>query len=158
MCPVNLPQEELNILGCSITDWLQIILTVTGGIYALWLFRQSNKEKRNLYVAEIMNKFYDDIEIRTVIYAVDSGRDSDEIKFTGKLEQQADKTIKYLDYIGYLLEEGRLKTNDIKPFRYEITRLLKSDVVKKYIKWLSDIGVSLENLKSLEKTVEKHWL
>jgi hypothetical protein len=104
-----------------------------------------------------MNRFYDDIEIRTIIYAVDSGRDSSEIKFTGKLEQQADKTIKYLDYIGYLLSEGRLKANDIKPFRYEITRLLKSGVVKKYIKWLSEIGVSLENLEPLEKTVEKHW-
>jgi hypothetical protein len=157
MFPDNLPQEELKFLGSSITDWFQIVLTIVGGIYVLWLLRQSNKEKRNLYVAEIMNKFYDDIEIRTIIYAVDSGRDIEEIKFTGKLEQQADKTIKYLDYIGYLLAEGRLKTSDIKPFRYEITRLLKSGVVKKYIKWLSDIGVSLENLDSLEKIVEKHW-
>lgn len=157
MCPIEIQKEEFEYLGSSITDWLQIILTVIGGIYALWLLRQSNREKRNLYVAEIMNKFYDDTEIRTIIYAVDSGRNIEEIRFTGVLEQQADKTIKYLDYLGYLLDEGRLKTNDIKPFRYEITRLLKSPVIKNYINWLSQIGVSLENIDSLEKTVERHW-
>lgn len=157
MCSIEMTKIEYQYLGSPITDWIQIILTVIAGIYALWILRQSSREKRNLYVAEIMNKFYDDTEIRTIIYAVDSGRYLEEIRFAGKLEQQADKTIKYLDYLGYLLDEGRLKANDIKPFRYEITRLLKCQVIKDYISWLSRIGVSLENIDSLEKTVENHW-
>jgi len=163
---MNLQQDttkaSLEFLGMSLeqdslTDWIQLCLTILGGLYALWLFRQSNQEKRNLYVADIMNRFYDDVEIRTIVYAGDSGRDVHEIKFQGKLEQQADKTIRYLDYIGYLLKDNKLKAKDLKAFRYEMTRLLKNSIMQRYVEWLTGIGVSLENLEYLEKIIDKHW-
>ena len=147
----------MNLGQDSLTDWIQLGFAVLAGIYALYLFRQSNREKRNQYVSDILNRFYNDTEIRTIIYAVDSGRNVNEIKFGGQYEQQADKTIKYLDYVGHLLKEGNLKQNDIKPFRYEIGRILKNGTVEKYINWLIQIGVSLENLDYLKKTTEKHW-
>jgi hypothetical protein len=141
----------------SLTDWIQLGLTILGGVYGLWLFRQSNQEKRNQYVAEIMNRFYDDKEIRTIVYAVDSGRDVCEIKFQGKLEKEADKTIKYLDYVGYLLKDKKLRRTDLRPFKYEMSRIFKNSTMQDYIKWLVEIGVSLENLDYLKKSIEKHW-
>lgn len=133
----------------SLTDWLQLAFTILGGLYALYLLRQSHKDKRNQYVIEILNRLYNDKEIRTIIYSVDSGRNVNEIRFGGQLEQQADKTIQYFDYIGYLIKEGNLKLNDIRPFRYEINRILNNGTVQEYINWLRTIGVTLEHLNYL---------
>jgi hypothetical protein len=83
----------MNFAQDSLTDWLQLIFTILGGLYALYLLRQSHKDKRNQYVIEILNRLYNDKEIRTIIYSVDSGRNVNEIRFGGQLEQQADKTI-----------------------------------------------------------------
>ncbi len=134
----------------SLTDWIQLIFAICAGIYALYLFRESNKEKRNSFVLEILNRLYNDAEIRLIIYSVDTHNNIDQIKFQGTLEQQADKTLQYFDYIGYLVKNGNLKLNDIKPFRYQIERVLNNDNVKRYIKWLKGLGVSLENLEYLK--------
>ena len=134
----------------SLTDWIQLIFAICAGIYALYLFRESNKEKRNAFVLEILNKLYNDSEIRTLIYSVDTNTNVDEIRYRGALEQQADKTIQYFDYIGYLIKNGNLKLDDIKPFKYQISRILNNGNVKNYIKWLREIGVTLDNLKYLK--------
>lgn len=145
----------MNFAQDSLTDWIQISFTVTAGLFALFLFRQSNKEKRNKYVYDILNRFYSDNEVRIIIYSVDSGQNVQEIKFMGKLEQQADKTIKYFDYIGYLIKEGDLKQNDISPFKYEINRVLNDKTVQEYIDWLKKIGVPLDNLKYLKNNATR---
>ena len=133
----------------SLTDWIQLVFTIFGGLYALYLLRQSHKDRRNQYVVEILNRLYNDKEIRTIIYTVDSGRNVNEIRFGGIFEQQADKTIRYFDYIGYLIKEDNLKFTDIRPFRYEINRILNNVRVREYIDWLRTIGVTLEHLKYL---------
>ena len=135
----------------SFCDWLQVGFTIAAGIYVLYLFRQSNREKRSKHVYDIINWFYSDNEIRTIIYTVDSGHNVKEIKFKGLLELQADKTIKYFDYIGYLIKEGDLKQKDIRPLKYEIDRVLNKGTVQEDINWLRKIGVPLENLKYLKK-------
>jgi hypothetical protein len=133
----------------SLTNWIQLTFTLVGGIYALYLLRQSHKDKRNQYVVEILNRLYNDKEIRAIIYCVDSGRNVNEIRYGGELEQEADKTIQYFDYVGYLIKEGNLKSEDIKPFEYEITRILTNEVVCTYIDWLRGIGVALQHLSYL---------
>jgi hypothetical protein len=133
----------------SLTNWIQLAFTVIAGVYALYLFRQSNLEKRNQFVLDILNRLYNDLEIREIIYAVDSGTNLDEIKYGGDLEQQADKTIQYFDYIGYLIRKKSIRLIDVKPFKYEITRILNNTEVIAYINWLRGIGVSLDNLKYL---------
>ena len=143
----------MNLAQDSLTDWIQILFTITAGIFALRLFQQSNKEKRNKYVADILNKFYGDNDIRKIIYSVDSGKNTKEIKFGGQLEQQADKTIQYFNYIGYLIKEEELKAKDLKPFKYEIKRVFNNDTVQEYIKWLKTIGVTLDYLDSLKDSV-----
>ena len=144
----------MNLAQDSLTDWIQILFTMTAGIFALFLFKQSNKEKRNKYVADILNRFYSDNEIRTIIYSVDSGKNIKEIKFGGQLEQQADKTIQYFDYIGYLIKEGNLKPRDTRPFKYEINRVLNNKTIQGYIDWLKTIGVTLDNLVYLQDNDE----
>lgn len=143
----------MNLAQDSLTDWIQILFTTTAGIFALFLFRQSNKEKRNKYVSDILNKFYGDTDIRTIIYSVDSGKNTKEIKFGGQFEQQADKTIQYFDYLGYLIKEGELKPKDLRPFKYEIKRVFNNETVQEYIEWLKTIGVTLDYLNNLKNCV-----
>jgi hypothetical protein len=140
----------MEITKNNVTDWIQLLFIVFGGLYALYLLRQSNRDKRNKFVLDIIDRFFDDNEIKTILYSVDQGRDIDEIKFGGKLEHPADKTIKYIDYLGRLLKQGDLKQKDIVTFRYEIKRILESKGVQNYIEWLLLIGVNLDNLKNFD--------
>lgn len=99
----------------------------------------------------VLNKIYNDHEVRTILYSVDTGRDVKEIRFQGQLEKEADKTIRYFDYIGYQLKQRNIKQKDIEPFRYEIDRILINKQVEEYVQWLRAIGVKLEYLGYLHK-------
>ena len=98
----------------ALTAWIQLGFTMVGGIYALYLLKQSHKDRKNQYVADILNQLYNDIEVRKIIYSVDSGQNVNEIRFRGALEQEADKTLHYFDYIGYLIKERKLRLKDTK--------------------------------------------
>jgi hypothetical protein len=133
----------------SSDDWkyiIQLTFTVLGGGYALFLFYQSNKEKRNQLVLDIYNGIYNDEDIRKLLYTVDSG-DTSEIKFQGELERETDKTLRYFDFIGHLIKDKSLSKKDVAPFKYEIGRILKNNDVIEYIEWLERIGIELKNLK-----------
>jgi len=136
----------MNFENPSWTDLIQLIFTLLGGGYALYLLYQSNKEKRNQLVLEIYNRLYQDLDIRKIIYTVDSG-DSSEIRFQGKLEKEADKTLRYFDFIGHLIKDKSLTKEDVSPFKYEIGRVLKNQHVKEYVDWLETIGIDFENLR-----------
>lgn len=135
----------------SLTDWIQLIFEMIAGIYALILYRQSQKENRNKFILEILNRIYNDDDVRTIIYAVDRGENVNGIVHLGQLEKQADKTIKLFDYIGFLIKEGNIKSTDIKLFRYEINRVLSNTTVINYIDWLKRVGVPLDNLDYIAK-------
>lgn len=140
----------MKIIGCSITDWIQLIFMLFAGIWAIYLLNKSNREKRNKLLLDILDRFMGDKDIKLILYSVDCGHDIEEIRFGGTLEQPADKTIKYIDYLGHLLKKNDLKESDISVFRYEIKRILNSPAVQEYISWLKRIGVSLENLDRFE--------
>lgn len=136
----------------GLAEWIQLVFAVVAGCYALYLFRQSRREKRNQFILEILNKIHNDEEVRTIIYEIDRGKDLSGIRYKGSLEKQADKIIQYFDYIGFLIKEGNIKQSDIRPFRYQINKVLTNEEVKIYIKKLKNNGVSLDNLKYLDET------
>lgn len=135
----------------SLTDWIQLIFSLIGGLYALYLFQRSIRDKRNQYVQEVLNGIYNDLEVRKVLYSVDTGTETDEIRFGGQLEKEADKTIRYFDYVGYLIKQGNIRRTDIEPFEYEINRILHNPIVLEYISWLRGIGVRLDYLQFLTR-------
>ena len=133
----------------NITDWMQIFFTLIAGCYALYLLNQNNRLRRKQYIFELYNTLHNDDEIMQIIYSVDKNRETNEIRFNGKLEKQADKTLRYFDFIGLLIKDRDLIPHDIIAFQYVINRVLKNEDVKKYIKWLEGINVNLDNLKYL---------
>lgn len=137
----------------SLTDWIHVCFGIVAGVYALYLFRSSIAERRHRFVSEVLDKFYSDTDIRTVLYCVDSGQRLGEIRHGGSLEQQADKTLRYLDHMGYMVRKGHLKIQDLEPFRFEIRRLLDNDTVKEYLEGLRAIGVVLNDLAILDRGI-----
>lgn len=131
----------------SVVDIIQLIFAIIAGCYALYLYRQSNKAKRNQFVIDVFDRLYSDNEIRKILYVVDLEKDTSEIKFGGLLEKEIDKTLRFLDFVGHLIKDGSIKTKDIEPFSYEVGRILQNENVVEYINWLKSIGVRLENLK-----------
>lgn len=135
----------------SITDWLQIGFGLIAASYALFLLRQSNREKRKQFILELYHHFYGDQEIRDVIYYVDGVEPDGRIKYQGQLEKQADKTIHYLDLVGQFIKNKSLRPRDVMKFKYEIGRILNHPEVVSYIGWLKTIGVHLVYLKYLKQ-------
>lgn len=133
----------------SITEWIQVGFVFIAGCYALYLLRQRNRIKRKEFVLKIYDALHNDKEIEEVIYKVDSNETS-EIKYKGTLERQADKTLRYFDFIGQLIKDKHLKPHDIEGFKYEIKRVLFNKDVRDYILWLKSINVNLDNLKFME--------
>jgi hypothetical protein len=130
-------------------DWIQLLFVSIGGGYAIILFRHSNKQARARIRLEILDRFLTDEDIHRVLYAVDQGN-TEEIRHRGELERQADKTLKYVDYIGFLLSIGTLKRRDVEMHKYEIKRLLTNARIKEYIPYLKSLGVRLDYLHALD--------
>ncbi len=123
----------------------QLVVSLGGGAYALYLFKQSNREKSNTFTTLIYDRFYNDNEIRTLLYSLDKHKTTanltptliaalppgalpliktEEIKVDGQLELAADKALRFLNYIGGLAKDGALRKSDVALFRYEINLFL----------------------------------
>jgi hypothetical protein len=124
---------------------IQLICTIFGGLFALFLFWQSNREKRQSFVATLYDKLYNDAEIRALLYALDKEKGLEEIKPNKALEQAADKTLRFLDFVGGLLKNGTLRPRDIASFRYEVN-LVSLGPLQEYITHLRENGVHLDNI------------
>jgi hypothetical protein len=142
-------------MDISITvDIAQLIFTVLGGVYALVLFHKTNIEKKNIFIIAIYDRFYNDTEIRKILYVVDKEeREMEKIKYNGRLEKEADKTLRFLQYIGQLINDKQLKLSDIHLFKYEIDTILNNFYVQKYIDHLNENGVILKNLNVLKTRI-----
>ena len=134
----------------SITNWLLVIFNFVAGVFALYLFKKSNNEKKKKYIFDILGILYNDHEIRSIIYSVDSGINTNEIRFQGALEKEADKTLQYFNHIGYLISLKDLNKSDLKPFKYEIQRVLNNNIVRDYIIWLENHDKKLEFINQLQ--------
>lgn len=130
-------------------DIAQLIFTIVGGIYALVLFKQSYIEKKNQFLIDIYDKFYNNKEINEILYSIDKEKQLGEIRYGGKLEIAADKTLRFLDLIGQLIKDKQLTKRDIQGFKYEINIILNNAEIIKYLEWLEETGVVLHNIKTL---------
>jgi hypothetical protein len=154
----------------DITALIQILLTVIGGGYALFLLSRNNNEKRQNYILHIFDKLYNDEDILQVLYAVDKNygleglgdkviimKENPAYDYKEKvlLEKEVDKTLRYLDFIGVLLNSGQLKKKDLAPFRYELKKILNNSILSDYIGYLDLIGANFENLKYLRQEIKK---
>jgi hypothetical protein len=130
-------------------DLAQLLFTIIGVVSGITLFIQSNIEKKNTFILSIYDRFYNDVDIKKILYYVDRDEHLDKIKYLGEYEFEADKTLRFLDFIGKLVKDKQLKKNDIYSFKYEIGVILNNLEVKHYLQSLLDEGIILDNLEYL---------
>lgn len=178
---------ETTVLGLNSTDisLIQLLTTFVGGVFALYLFFISNKEKRKaneekmianeekrianiekkkVFLLSIYEKLFEDDEIRAVIYATDKNLGLDELKEKAegnrigiaKLEKETDKTLMYFEFIAQLVNDNLLSLIDLTPFRYELHEVLTNKVILAYKSYQERIKVSFDNLNWLLIEIEKH--
>lgn len=137
-------------MNLSLTlDLAQLLFTIVGVISGVILFIKSNKEKKNIFIIGIYDRFYNDTDIRKILYYVDKDLKENKIRYNGELEMEADKTLRFLDLIGQLIRDNQLRKKDIRPFSYEIDVILNNTEIRSYLQFMTDAGVNLKNLELL---------
>ena len=134
-------------------DYVEPICSIIGVGYGIYLFKKNNRLKHFENIEKMMNIFYNDEEIRTVLYAVDSGN-SEEIYFGKSLEKEGDKTITKLNVIGYQLYSKNISIQDVEILQFEILKILENETVIEYIKWLKNWGLKLDYISYLKNEVK----
>lgn len=137
---------------------LQLLATCLGGLFAVLLLRQSNKEKKLSFISNIFERLYDDESIVKVLYAADKDEGLEEIKqkvllhieSKVELEMEVDKTLRYLDYVGSLVKGKYLSAKDLTPFKYEICVVLNNEDIMGYWEHLNTIKITFNNLDYLK--------
>lgn len=134
------------------TIYLEIIRTASAllgafsAILAFIIFRQQSKEKRVKDMFNLFSQIYNDNDFIKVLYYTDNNNNNGSIAHGGDLEKEADKSIKYLNYLGTLLQNRSIEMVDVLSYGYEFERIIKNEEVKEYIKWLKIYKVKLDGL------------
>ncbi len=127
-------------LAIKFTEFLNvltIILSVTGGIVALFQWNDSNKLKRAEYVNALFKEFNSNPNVKQVLYRIDYGDDNkwydENFHNSGELEQSTDMALNYYSYICYLYETKLIKRKEFEFYRYQVERILKDKQVQNYL-------------------------
>lgn len=138
---------------------LQLLTTIVGGAYAVFLFRRSNIEKRHSFILSIYDRLYNDVNISKVLYAADYQKGLEKLKdkLTHRkpgdveLENELDRALRYLDFIGSLLRQRMIRKTDLAPFEYAIGTILSEKTIVEYIDYQKEIKVNFDNLDYLRQ-------
>lgn len=126
------------LLAIKFTEFLNvltIILSVCGGIAALFQWHDSNKLKRAEYVNNLYKEFNNNPDVKQVLYNIDYDVNwyNSDFHNSGKLEQSTDETLNYYSYICYLYENKLIKKSEFQFYKYQIERVLRNKEVQNYL-------------------------
>lgn len=93
------------------------------------------RESRARFLFELINKFREDTDIKSLVYATDHGCDIKEIS-----EAQKDKTLTYMAYICHLRKMCLISDEEYGFFEYEITRVMQNEQIRDYLKFMEEFG------------------
>lgn len=128
-------------------DWLPVLATILGGIWALVEWRSSNREKRAEFLDSLMKRFYEK-EIRDFFYrCIDEDEDGwyDRGRLNVEFMKQVDSAFAFFSYLCYLRLQGLIEEAEFENFSYQISRLLKNEQTWHYLLML----IKLEKDKQL---------
>lgn len=119
----------------TIYELLFLILTVLGGFFALFQWRQSYKLKRAEHLKEALTKIRDDADFASVLYDIDYGVEWYTYDFISNhsKEQRFDKVFAYFDYLCYLKNKHILSRSEFRIFEYRITRMARNESFVDYM-------------------------
>ncbi len=112
----------------TIYELIILSLTIIGGFFALFQWRQSYKLKRAEHLKEALEKIRDDEDFASVLYDIDYDVEwyTDEFLDDHSKEQRFDRVFAYFDYLCYLKNKYIMSKSEFRIFEYRITRMTKN--------------------------------
>lgn len=109
----------------KIYEFLFLIFTVCGGLFALFQWRKSYKLKRAEYLENALIKIREDKDFAQVLYRIDYGEEwyTPEFIEDHNQEQLFDKVFAYFDFLCYLKHQRILRESEFRIFEYRIARM-----------------------------------
>lgn len=107
-----------------------------GSLIALLLeYRRSNAVKRAGYIAQMIDKFRGDSDIRNVLYAFqyDLFRYTKDFHSNTEEQRKVDKALLYLSYVCYLAQKGIIAKDDFSFFEIDMRQTLTCPDVVDYL-------------------------
>ena len=120
----------------NILTIVSIALAMTGGLFAWWQWRNSNKIKRAELIKQIIEKLRFDKEMLTAMYTIDYDDPWYGEGFhhtTSDVEATIDKFLSYLTYICYIKEVGHITKKEFRILGYQLKRTCSSRQVQAYL-------------------------
>lgn len=135
---------DLSICTSDIISIIALILSVVGGIFSLFQWRNNNRLKRAEFIRELTEKVRTDDDIKEVMHIIDY---NDKVWYNddfhnSDFEYKIDKTLAFFSYVCYLYEFKIISEKEMLPLHYDITRILKNGQVKKYLHFLNHFSNS----------------
>lgn len=154
---INLLLDSNNWSISDVLSFISIILVIVGGIFGYKQWVYSNKTKRADFINQIINTLRFDREIVETINMIDYDFLWYNENFHhnhNDVEYKVDKTLSYLSYICYLIEEKHISKRDFIILEYEINRTCISPDVQCYLWNLYHFSVSQKSKCSFQYLIE----
>lgn len=113
----------ISFIGAIITAW-------SG--YVKW--DAARKEKRAIFLKDLIFKFREDLEIQNYVYQADHKTDVE------MPEPAKDKALTYLSYICYLRKVNVISDDEFSFFEYELTRVTENEKARGYLEFIEDFA------------------
>ena len=122
------------ILEITLYELIIIILTIIGGFFALYQWRQLYKLKRSELIKEAIDKTRNNPDVVHVLYSIDYGDKWYGFDFISNHDEELkyDRAFALFDYLCYMRLKGIFGRDEFKIFEYRIQRMASNSSFMEY--------------------------
>jgi len=136
-----------------VVEIIGMTLTLAGGLWAVWTYRQSLMLQRAKWVKELYDKFYEHSDLKGVRNLLDSDDDGRIRSMVAAEGPEFTDYLNFFEFLGYLWESNQIKDEEIRGlFDYYLRNLKRNEAVAAYI---ADPIKGFEKLQKLLEMVEE---
>jgi len=131
----------------QLPQWAQLVLSVIPAVSAtfaalalllnFYQSRRTNAQARAALVAGCLKGFTDDDDIQKAFYAIEYGTFTYSPNFhNARQEREIDKLLRHFANLALSWKSGLLSTEDVRPIRYYVLRVMKNTEIEKYMRFM----------------------
>ncbi|MCB9363033.1 MAG: hypothetical protein H6587_00545 [Flavobacteriales bacterium] len=131
---------EYNYLleDCNIyIEIFKILIAIIGIYIVVQKMQKSTAIKQSEYFKELYYKVFEDDDLKRIFLDIDYGNITD-ARTNRETEEKIDKLLAQYNVICYFYDKGLISESEIRLFNYRFKRVYQSEVIKAYLKFLTE--------------------
>ena len=137
----------------AVVEIIGVTVTLAGGLWAIWTYRQSLMLQRAKWMKDLYDKFYEHKDLKAVRNLLDSDDDKQIRSMVAEEPPDFTDYLNFFEFLGYLWESKQIKAEEIRGlFDYYLRNLKRNEAVAAYI---ADPTRGFEKLQKLLKMIEE---